>query len=175
MSEHSLSRQRANFIAYASAGLIVVVCLFSHLGAIGLVGPDEPRYAWIARAMATSGDWVTPRLYGQPWFEKPVLYYWAASAGILGSLAGRMGGATAVRFCGAGGSYCDRLARLEILRSGILAVRVAFLACSSYFLDERCRDWVRARGGSRYVVQRRSHRRDGKRRDCAMSSRGFAF
>jgi 4-amino-4-deoxy-L-arabinose transferase-like glycosyltransferase len=24
---------------------------------------------------------VTPRLYGQPWFEKPILYYWAAAAG----------------------------------------------------------------------------------------------
>jgi 4-amino-4-deoxy-L-arabinose transferase-like glycosyltransferase len=86
MNEHSLSRQRANLIAYVSAGLIVVVCLFSHLGAIGLVGPDEPRYAWIARAMATSGDWVTPRLYGQPWFEKPVLYYWAAALGFLAHL-----------------------------------------------------------------------------------------
>jgi 4-amino-4-deoxy-L-arabinose transferase-like glycosyltransferase len=86
MSEQLLSRQRANFIAYASAGLIMVVCLFGHLGAIGLVGPDEPRYAWIARAMATSGDWVTPRLYGQPWFEKPVLYYWAAALGFLAHL-----------------------------------------------------------------------------------------
>ena len=54
------------------------VCYLSNLGAIGFVGPDEPRYAWIARAMAESGDWVTPRLYGVPWFEKPVLYYWGA-------------------------------------------------------------------------------------------------
>ena len=63
--------------------LIVVtlaVCYFSNLGAIGFVGPDEPRYAWIARDMAESGDWVTPRLYGKPWFEKPVLYYWMAAA-----------------------------------------------------------------------------------------------
>src|SRR5262245_54640582 len=61
--------------------LIVVtlpVCYFSNLGAIGFVGPDEPRYAWIARDMAESGDWVTPRLYGKPWFEKPPLYYWMA-------------------------------------------------------------------------------------------------
>ncbi len=29
--------------------------------------------------MAESGDLVTPRLYGKPWFEKPVLYYWAAA------------------------------------------------------------------------------------------------
>ncbi len=59
------------------------ICLFGNLGALGLVGPDEPRYAWIARAMAETGDWVTPRLYGQPWFEKPVLYYWAAAVGFL--------------------------------------------------------------------------------------------
>jgi 4-amino-4-deoxy-L-arabinose transferase-like glycosyltransferase len=55
------------------------VSYFSHLGAIGFVGPDEPRYAWIARDMAETGDWVTPRLYGKPWFEKPPLFYWGAA------------------------------------------------------------------------------------------------
>jgi len=55
------------------------VCYFSHLGAIGFVGPDEPRYAWIARDMAETGDWVTPRLYEKPWFEKPPLFYWSAA------------------------------------------------------------------------------------------------
>lgn len=55
------------------------VCYFSHLGAIGFVGPDEPRYAWIARDMMETGDWVTPRLYGKPWFEKPPLSYWGAA------------------------------------------------------------------------------------------------
>jgi 4-amino-4-deoxy-L-arabinose transferase-like glycosyltransferase len=61
--------------------IVSLTCLFSHLGALGLVGPDEPRYVWISRAMAETGDWVTPRLYGQPWFEKPALYYWAAAIG----------------------------------------------------------------------------------------------
>jgi 4-amino-4-deoxy-L-arabinose transferase-like glycosyltransferase len=55
------------------------VCYFSHLGTIGFVGPDEPRYAWIARDMVETGDWVTPRLYGKPWFEKPPLFYWGAA------------------------------------------------------------------------------------------------
>ena len=59
------------------SALVLFFCLFGNLGAVGLVGPDEPRYVWIARAMAATGDWVTPRLYGQPWFEKPILYYWA--------------------------------------------------------------------------------------------------
>jgi 4-amino-4-deoxy-L-arabinose transferase-like glycosyltransferase len=54
-------------------------CYFHQLGVVGLMGPDEPRYAWIARDMAETGDWVTPRLYGRPWFEKPPLYYWGAA------------------------------------------------------------------------------------------------
>jgi 4-amino-4-deoxy-L-arabinose transferase-like glycosyltransferase len=64
--------------------LVVIIstlylCYFRNLGAIGLVGPDEPRYAWIARNMQETGDWITPRLYGKPWFEKPPLYYWGAA------------------------------------------------------------------------------------------------
>jgi 4-amino-4-deoxy-L-arabinose transferase-like glycosyltransferase len=70
-----------NIPALAIAGVVVMVSLFANLGAIGLVGPDEPRYAWIARTMAETGDWVTPRLWGVPWFEKPILYYWAAAVG----------------------------------------------------------------------------------------------
>ncbi len=54
-------------------------CYFRQLGVVGLMGPDEPRYAWIARDMMESGDWITPRLYGDPWFEKPPLYYWGAA------------------------------------------------------------------------------------------------
>jgi 4-amino-4-deoxy-L-arabinose transferase-like glycosyltransferase len=74
---------RASTAARAAWALLIVatlyVCYFSHLGAIGFVGPDEPRYVWIARDMAETGDWVTPRLYGKPWFEKPPLFYWGAA------------------------------------------------------------------------------------------------
>jgi len=51
------------------------------LGAVGVLGPDEPRYASIGREMADSGDWITPRLWGSPWFEKPPLLYWLIAAG----------------------------------------------------------------------------------------------
>jgi 4-amino-4-deoxy-L-arabinose transferase-like glycosyltransferase len=74
--------RRDNLWDAALSTLVAFICLFTGLGAFGLVGPDEPRYAWIARAMAESGDWVTPRLYGQPWFEKPALYYWATAIGL---------------------------------------------------------------------------------------------
>ena len=75
---------------------------------LGLVGADEPRYAQVAREMLQAhsdacheahakvfpaglhladlqaslhcleGGTVTPILYGQPWLEKPALYYWRA-------------------------------------------------------------------------------------------------
>lgn len=48
---------------------------------VGLLGPDEPRYASIGREMARSGDWITPRLWGEPWFEKPALLYWLIALG----------------------------------------------------------------------------------------------
>lgn len=57
-----------------------------HLGAAGFLGPDEPRYASIGRAMAHSGDWITPRLDGQPWFEKPPLLYWMTALGTIARL-----------------------------------------------------------------------------------------
>lgn len=47
----------------------------------GLVGPDEPRYASISREMAESGDWVTPRLWGEAWFEKPAMLFWMGGIG----------------------------------------------------------------------------------------------
>ena len=70
---------------------------FYDLSAAGLLGPDEPRYASVSREMARSGDWITPRLWGAPWFEKPALLYWLSGLGFrLGlnaELAPRLPGA----------------------------------------------------------------------------------
>jgi 4-amino-4-deoxy-L-arabinose transferase-like glycosyltransferase len=105
------ARQRKNIATAAGAAIGSFVCLFSHLGALGLVGPDEPRYVWIARGMSETGDWITPTLYGKPWFEKPVLYYWAAAVGFrmhlpaewaarLPSAFAALGAATAIAYLG---------------------------------------------------------------------------
>jgi 4-amino-4-deoxy-L-arabinose transferase-like glycosyltransferase len=50
------------------------------LGFLPLVGPDEPRYAQIAREMFIRRDFITPTLGGMPWFEKPPLLYWMMMA-----------------------------------------------------------------------------------------------
>ena len=82
--------------------LLAAACyifFFNGLSSVGLLGPDEPRYAAVAREMYLTGDYVTPRLHGVPWFEKPVLLYWLAAACFwlfgIGELAMRLPSALA--------------------------------------------------------------------------------
>nr|WP_084607485.1 glycosyltransferase family 39 protein [Sulfuricella denitrificans] len=56
--------------------LIMTAVWFGNIEYRKLVRPDEGRYAEIAREMAVSGDWITPRLNDIKYFEKPALQYW---------------------------------------------------------------------------------------------------
>lgn len=49
---------------------------FYMLGARTLVPTDEGRYAEMAREMVATGDWITLRLNGIKYFEKPPLQTW---------------------------------------------------------------------------------------------------
>lgn len=59
--------------------LIAVLWFCSLLGMRPLSNPDEGRYTEIPREMAVSGDFVTPRLNGVKYFEKPPLVYWLSA------------------------------------------------------------------------------------------------
>ena len=56
--------------------LAIIVFYFYGLGRLPLLGPDEPRYAQVAREMFLRRDLITPTLGGHTWFEKPALLYW---------------------------------------------------------------------------------------------------
>jgi len=56
--------------------IILIVVWFASAGTRVLITPDEGRYASLALEMMRSGDWVTPRLNGLLYFEKPPMQYW---------------------------------------------------------------------------------------------------
>jgi 4-amino-4-deoxy-L-arabinose transferase-like glycosyltransferase len=86
----------------AAVGLLVALAVplfFVKLGAAGLVDPDEPYYAVPALEMLKSGTWSVPIFRGQPWFDKPVLFYWMILAAYkafgVSEWAARLGSALA--------------------------------------------------------------------------------
>lgn len=76
----AVSQRRQIAIECLTIAAFCAYLFYFGLGSFGLVGADEPRYAQIAREMLQRHDFVTPLLHGQPWLEKPALYYWMAAA-----------------------------------------------------------------------------------------------
>lgn len=82
------------FLPFATVVFAICTLYLYDLTGVGVLSTDEPRYAAIGEAMAHTGDLVTPRLWGSPWFEKPPLLYWitalATRMGANRDLAGRL-------------------------------------------------------------------------------------
>ncbi|MCS5699917.1 glycosyltransferase family 39 protein [Cyanobium sp. FGCU-52] len=59
--------------------LLVLICwiaFFQGLGSLGLMDKTEALFVEVARGMADSGDWITPRWNGETFFDYPVWGYW---------------------------------------------------------------------------------------------------
>lgn len=68
--------QMTHFLVVAFvSGTLLFPCLSFYL-----FEPDEGRYAQIPREMLEGGDWVVPRLQGDPYLDKPPLFYWLVMA-----------------------------------------------------------------------------------------------
>ncbi|MBZ5638565.1 MAG: glycosyltransferase family 39 protein [Acidobacteriia bacterium] len=82
----------------ALVGLAVPLFFFG-LGSVGLFDPDEPYYAVPAQEMLRSGTWAFTVFHGQPWFDKPILFYWMILAAYhaigVSETAARIGSALA--------------------------------------------------------------------------------
>ena len=77
---------RARAAALAAVATLAIALYLLPIPERGLVGPDEPRYASVSREMAESGDWITPRLWGEAWFEKPAMLFWMGGVGYAAGL-----------------------------------------------------------------------------------------
>src|SRR5262245_48629743 len=60
--------------------LLVAVSLFFSCLHAPLLEPQEARYAEIPRQMLAERSWLVPVLHGQPYLDKPPLFYWLVIA-----------------------------------------------------------------------------------------------
>ena len=120
------NRTRSVVADFIRSHPFMTLCLIG--GFVSFVGisnelwtPDEPRDAAIGRAMWESGDWIIPRLNGEPFLEKPPLYWWAQS-----SLFALFGRAT------------PTLARLPSAVFGVAALLLTYTLGRRFFSAQTC-------------------------------------
>ncbi|WP_418627165.1 ArnT family glycosyltransferase [Anaerosinus sp.] len=56
--------------------IIAAITIFSNLSGFPLLDPDEPVYAETPKEMILSNDFLSPKIYGEYWYDKPPMYYW---------------------------------------------------------------------------------------------------
>ncbi len=61
---------------------LLFVVLFWQLGNASFWDPDEAHYAEASRELLRTGDWLAPYYNEQPFFDKPILFYWFQAAGM---------------------------------------------------------------------------------------------
>lgn len=76
---------RVSFWDVAVLGGIFAALVYG-IGSYGLFEPHEGHFAGVGREMVLNNDWITPRLDGAPYLNKPPLFYWmiAASYSLFG-------------------------------------------------------------------------------------------
>lgn len=145
-----MRRSRDWVMDLAGLGILFMLFYFVWMGHYPFFIPDEGRYSEVAREMIESGDYITPRVNGVVFLDKPILYYWLqaiamhlfgvnewavrffpALCGILGCLATYLCGRT----------LYDR--RTGILSAIILATTPLYYACAHYAnLDLEVATWI---------------------------------
>lgn len=56
--------------------IISCMIIFFNLGGVPLLDPDEPVYAQTPKEMFIYNEFVSPRIFGEYWYDKPPMYYW---------------------------------------------------------------------------------------------------
>jgi len=59
---------------------VAIFCLvalyFWGNGALAVTAPVEVNYAQTAKEMLAAGDYLSPQIYGNYWYDKPIFFYW---------------------------------------------------------------------------------------------------
>ena len=63
-------------INYVSLFAVALLLFFFGSWLAPITDPTESVYALTAKEMLAAGDWLSPRIYGDFWFDKPIMFYW---------------------------------------------------------------------------------------------------
>ena len=118
--------------------IVAVFIMFFQLGSNPLLDPDEPVYAQTAREMLAAGDLLSPRIYGDFWYDKPPMYYWLVAAASqvfgMGEFAARFPSAL---LAVAGSVYLYlSVARLISVRAGLFSALVLTTSVEYFYLGK---------------------------------------
>jgi 4-amino-4-deoxy-L-arabinose transferase-like glycosyltransferase len=123
---------------FAILALLCAWLSLLHAGAIPFMGKDEPKNAEALREMMERGDWVTPTLAGEPWFDKPILYYWVSLIFFHGIGPGELAARLAPALFGAAGVLLTYAFGTSLLNSRTAWRSAVILATSlEYFWFSR--------------------------------------
>lgn len=118
--------------------VVAMFIMFFQLGSTPLLDPDEPVYAQTAREMLAAGDLLSPRIYGNYWYDKPPMYYWLVSASSLlfgmGEFAARFPSAL-LGVAGAVWLYFS-VSRLFSVRAGVFSALVLTTSLEYFYLGK---------------------------------------
>ena len=56
--------------------IVALILFFAGNWLLPITDPTEAVYALTAKEMLAAGDWLSPRIYGDFWFDKPIMFYW---------------------------------------------------------------------------------------------------
>ena len=59
------------------------IILLAANGSLTITDPVESNYALTAKEMIASGDYISPRIFGNYWYDKPAFFYWEMIASCL--------------------------------------------------------------------------------------------
>ena len=82
LSTNKVNSTSSWLIDLLSIGILLAFFYALWIGNHALFTPDEGRYSEIAREMLVTGDYITPRLNGVVFLDKPILYYWLQASAI---------------------------------------------------------------------------------------------
>lgn len=71
---------RSVYSIFLTTAIISMTVIFLNLGGIPLLDPDEPVYAETPKEMFIHDEFVSPRIYGEYWYDKPPMYYWLVAS-----------------------------------------------------------------------------------------------